>query len=1133
MNSAPSMIKMRTRRGTLWGFVLGGGALLLLVVMLGSSYVQTLEDRRSRSTLLARAAESSVTRTIEAVETALLSLGEELQAIDREQSDLTRVQRRMEQTLRFAPHIRQIALVQDNVIVLNSAGPTGGAIEWADLALDERGGQLSFGIRIGGRVPGRFLPMVGEDTTFRTTRSLVPIALYLSLPDSNAQYVVLAALNTAYLSTAFDVLGLAGDDGYALLNRHGENLLGPNGVVLDDVAEAAVQSLFATGRDEKTLERGNSLFSGAQVAFRSSAKYPLVISVSKDNGQSFIAWYDANASLIWGLTGAASFMTLAAFALMREFNRASHLQDQVRLLSAVTHQSPEAILLTNTDNLIEYVNPTFIRMFGYDMGDLAGQTPDILRSGLTRPETFAELWDTVNRGMPWHGEFVNKRKDGSFIDVESTIFPVRNSRGDVSHRIGMLSDLTAKRQAEEHIRMLSQVVEQSPVVVIITDTEGNIEYVNPQFERVSGYKPEEVIGKNPRILKSGQTSDQSYAQLWITISEGKTWVGEFHNRRKDGTFYWERAQISPLINGQKEITNYIALKEDITTLRETERQVRRAAAVFDTASEAIMITDGQNRIQMTNSAFSAITGYSQEEAQGQSPSILKSGRHDDAFYMAMHDTLKLHGTWEGEIWNRRKSGEIYPEWLTISIMRDASGLPDGYVAMFSDISRRKQDEEHIRHQANFDALTELPNRHLFKDRLMQSLNRAERNDLKVALFFIDLDHFKAVNDTLGHAVGDKLLQEAAQRLMHCVRKTDTVARLGGDEFAAVLSNLSSASQAQDIANAILEAIASPFVIEGHNAFVSASIGITMFPDDGRDVDTLIRNADSAMYRAKERGRNDAQFFTLEMSEQAARRRVLEVALHRAVANDEFKLVYQPVMDVQKGRVSYFEALIRWSGPGGLAVSPMEFIPLVEENGLILPIGAWVMREACRAVMAWNKQSGHSADEAPGVSVNVSSRQFQRQDVYALVREALADSGMPPQKLVIEITESLLLSKESNIADQLDAISNLGVRIAIDDFGTGYSSISYLKQFPISILKIDQSFVAGLPHDNEDRSLVEGILKLAEGMKLTVVAEGVEGVPQLEYLTRRGCLFFQGYYFSRPRDLETAFLYDADRLVEIA
>lgn len=1127
MKSAFSAINMRTRRGTFWGVTLGVGALLLLGFMLGSSYLQTLDDSRGRSILLARTAETSVTRTVEAVETALQSIAEELPYADKNGRDFTRVSRRIDQILRFAPHVRQVILVENNVVVLNSAGATGGVVDWEQLALDKRGGQLSLGVRMGGRVSGRFLPMVGDVPTAPSSRSLVPVALDVSVADVNAHYVILAALNSAYLTAAFDVLGLIGNDRFALVNAQGDALVGSQLVDLDDAALPTLRSLFATGQDEFLLVHGDNPFRGAQTAFRLSAKYPLMIAISKDNQQALFSWYDRNTYLIWGLTAACSFMLLAALALIRELARVSRLRDQVRLLSAVTHQSPQAILVTNTDNLIEYINPTFTKMFGYELKDLIGKTPSILKSGLTSPDVYERLWTNVNSGCPWEGDFVNQRHDGSLVEVSSTIFPVRDSQGEASHRIGMLSDLTARRQAEQHIHMLSQVVEQSPVVVIITDTDGNIEYVNPQFQRVSGYTPEDVIGQNPRILKSGQTSDDAYTQLWITISSGKTWVGEFHNRRKDGTFYWERAQISPLTNAKKEITNYIALKEDITTLRETERQMRRAAAVFDTASEAIMISDGQNKIQMTNSAFSAITGYSQAEVQGQSPSLLKSGRHDAAFYEQMHETLKTHGTWEGEIWNRRKSGEVYPEWLTISIMRDPYGMPDGYVAMFSDISRRKQDEEHIRHQANYDALTELPNRHLFKDRLMQSLNRAERNGQQVALFFIDLDHFKTVNDTLGHAVGDKLLQEAAHRLTGCVRKTDTVARLGGDEFAAVLTNLTAASQAQDIASAILKELVQPFVIEGHNAFVSASIGITMFPDDGSDVDTLIRNADSAMYRAKERGRNDAQFFTLEMSEQAARRRVLEVALHRALDNDEFTLVYQPVMDINKKRVSYFEALIRWTGPSGMAVSPMEFIPLVEENGLILPIGAWVMREACQAVMAWNTQNGHSPEEAPGVSVNVSSRQFQRQDIYALVCEALAESGMPPEKLIIEITESLLLTKEGSVAHQLASISKLGVRVAIDDFGTGYSSISYLKQFPISILKIDQSFVGGLPQDKDDRSLVEGILKLAEGMNLTVVAEGVETVAQLDFLTGRNCVFVQGYYFSRPRDLDTAFLHQDD------
>ena len=550
---------------------------------------------------------------------------------------------------------------------------------------------------------------------------------------------------------------------------------------------------------------------------------------------------------------------------------------------------------------------------------------------------------------------------------------------------------------------------------------------------------------------------------------------------------------------------------DISEQKAFAKNLRLASAVFETATEGIMVTDTNNKIQMVNNAFCLITGYKSEEVLGKDLSILKSSYHDDLFYKDLYETLHQKGTWTGEIWNRRKNGEIYPEWLAISTMRNDKGQREGYVSLFSDITKRKQDEEHILHQANYDSLTGLANRNLFSDRFSHALQQADRDSHQVALLFIDLDRFKYVNDTLGHPLGDQLLQEAGRRLVDCLRKSDTVARLGGDEFAVILPEIVELQNVNDAVIKILSSLALPYRLEDNDVFISASIGITIYPDDGQTTEVLIRNADTAMYKAKDEGRNGFHFFTLEMNLEAQQRRVLESALYKALDNKEFYLCFQPIIDMKNNTISSAEALIRWNHPAKGTISPAEFIPIAEEVGLIVPIGEWVIREACKAAVRWSK----NMPESPCVTVNLSSCQFQRENIPTLVETVLLETGLAPEKLTLEITESLLVADNETTLSQLQKIRQLGVGLSIDDFGTGYSSLSYLKKFPINTLKIDRSFILELPANPEDSALVKGILSMAHSLNLTVVAEGVETQEQSEFLKSHHCQYVQGYFYSKP------------------
>ena len=672
-------------------------------------------------------------------------------------------------------------------------------------------------------------------------------------------------------------------------------------------------------------------------------------------------------------------------------------------------------------------------------------------------------------------------------------------------------DITESKQKEQDLRKLGRALEQSPASVVITDTEGVIEYVNPKFEEMSGYSAEEAIGENPRILKSGDKKPEEYKDLWDTITAGQEWRGVFHNKRKDGSIYWEAASISGLRGEHGDITHYIAVKEDITARKRAEDQLRMNATVFETASEGILVTDANNRVLTVNPAFTRITGYEPEDIVGQDPKILSSGRHEPEFYRLMWEQIKHKGFWSGEIWNRRKDGSVYPEWISIVEIRDEKrDEVHEYVAVFSDISQRKRDEEQIRRQANYDALTGLPNRSLFFDRLNQAVISARREKWLLGLLFVDLDRFKAVNDTFGHVMGDEILQEVGERLKECVRDSDTVARLGGDEFVVLAQDLAEVNDAALVADKIIEQMAEPFTIGGRKVSLGASIGITMYPEDTSSAEEMMRNADMAMYRAKEGGRNRYQFFTVGMQEQVKERVELEQDLRQAIERDEFELYYQPIVDAQSGVLTSVEALLRWKHPKKGMVSPDIFIPLAEDGGMIVTIGSCVIEEACRQLREWRDDGLDFT-----VSVNVSYRQLSKEFSPWVVSSILKEHKVSGEWLTMEITEGLLMDDSPEVMEWLNGFKNLGVSLSIDDFGTGYSSLSYIKRFPVDVLKIDRSFVRGLPDDEGDASLVDAILAMAQSMGLQVVAEGVETEEQSQFLRNLGCDRLQGFYYGKP------------------
>jgi diguanylate cyclase (GGDEF)-like protein/PAS domain S-box-containing protein len=552
---------------------------------------------------------------------------------------------------------------------------------------------------------------------------------------------------------------------------------------------------------------------------------------------------------------------------------------------------------------------------------------------------------------------------------------------------------------------------------------------------------------------------------------------------------------------------------DITERKGNEEKLKLANLVYQAIGEAIMVADADNRIVTVNPAFTKLTGYTMHEAVGQSTALLKSGRQNEAFYQVMWHTLETTGQWQGEIWNRRKNGEIYLEWLTINTIYDDNGNRIRHrVAMFSDITDQKHAEQTIWQQANFDALTGLPNRHLFYERLEQEMKKSRRMGLPLALLFLDLDHFKDINDTQGHDKGDLLLKETAQRLLSCVRNTDTVARLGGDEFTVILTELHEQDNIERIAQNILRQIAQPFELAGEMTYLSVSIGITLYPEDTDNLDVLIKNADQAMYAAKDQGRNRRHYFTPSMQEVALNRMRLISDLRNALAERQFWLAYQPIVELATGAIRKAEALVRWQHLTRGLISPAEFIPVAETTGMIIDIGEWVFREAVQQVGQWRTV----LHEDFQISINKSPVQFQQEGNGHLAWfEYLRELGLPGQSIVVEITEGLLMDADTAITDQLLAFRDAGIQVSLDDFGTGYSSLSYLKKFDIDYLKIDQSFTRNLGVNASDMALCEAMIVMAHKLGIKVIAEGIETQKQCDLLTAAGCDYGQGYLFSKP------------------
>ncbi len=649
----------------------------------------------------------------------------------------------------------------------------------------------------------------------------------------------------------------------------------------------------------------------------------------------------------------------------------------------------------------------------------------------------------------------------------------------------------------------------------------------------TGQGPSGTAIRNGEIVYVNDFNNDPSVRVWREITE------RFHiqssialplkdeNRHTFGVLSIYSSECSAFTPDERKLLAELAddLAFGIVTLRrriehdKAQEQIRIAATAFE-AQEGIIITDAQNTILRVNSAFTAITGYSAQDAVGSTPNMLSSGHHDKAFFEAMWDCIRREGVWQGEIWNRRKNGEIYPGWSNITAVKNPHGAVSHYVGTMLDITERKAAEAKIEHLAYHDPLTLLPNRRLLLDRLEQALAAGARRESQGALLFIDLDNFKVLNDTRGHDAGDQLLVEVGQRLLTCVREEDTVARVGGDEFMILINNLGTQSRqvlqsTRSVAEKVITVLGQPYVINGHTHYVTPSVGITLFAGDKLSVRELMKQADIAMYQAKSDGRNTLRYFDPEMQAELAARAALEAALREGIEKQQFLLLYQPQVDRLQG-VTGAEVLLRWNHPQRGIVSPTEFIPIAEETGLILPIGYWVLEAACRQLCEWSRLP-HKCDL--DLAVNVSPYQFKQVDFVDRVRLILERTKVPAHHLKLELTESILIDRIQDSINKINALKALGVEFALDDFGTGYSSLSYLTRLPLKQLKIDRSFISQLPDNANDAVVAQTIIMMARSLNMSVIAEGVETEAQLQFIEQHGCTSYQGYLFSKPLPLD--------------
>ena len=809
----------------------------------------------------------------------------------------------------------------------------------------------------------------------------------------------------------------------------------------------------------------------------------------------------------------ASQMEEMRVAIKRLFEDIGRREERFR---TIVTQVPGAVFRMRPGGLIDFVSDAIEDISGYPSGMLM-RSSSAKWSEIVCPDDRRMHARTVQSalasGRPYQIEYRINDATGTERWVAEDGQPQKDPAGGPDWIDGIISDISERKHNEMRIQGL--LAEQSAILDnvmfgVMFVRSRRIVSVNRRCEELFGYANSDMVGHSTALVFANEEAYESAGSVqYPALALDQNFSEERQYRRSDGTLFWclvSGRALDPLHPSDGSIWVYA----DITERRQAEEKLRLSATVLEHIADGVMVIGLDGCIVAINPAFTQITGYTEMEALGQDSTLTRSSRHDSTFYAALWNELAETGFWRGELWNRRKNGVLYLEWLTISAVRDNSGATTHYVGVFSDITKVKESQDKLDHMAHHDPLTALPNRLLFHDRLQHALQRAARDQQQLAILFIDLDRFKNVNDTLGHHVGDELLKQVAGALSGRLRDGDTLARLGGDEFIVLLENIDGQFGAGHVAEKLMSMFEQPFMVADYELFVTGSVGISLYPNDASDLNMLIRNADVAMYQAKARGRNGYQFYAPSMTGEGVERLRLETMLRRSIEKNEIYLNYQPQVEIDTGRLIGVEALVRWDNPELGTVPPVRFIPLAEDTGFINQLGKWVLYESCRQMVRWQEAGLH----VPKIAVNLSVKQFERGSIVNMVAEILKETGLEPQRLQLEVTESVIM----NTGDALVFINDLhaiGVGLAIDDFGTGYSSLAYLKQLPVQTLKIDRSFIKDISTDVNDEAIAIAIIQLGKSLNLSVIAEGVETQEQAAFLLRHGCNLAQGYFYSRP------------------